>query len=229
MTDSSQTREVFGEALRAALDGWKRSATERQVDLLFAHYEMMIEANRTTNLTRITEPVAAAVKHYADSLALSVWAQQVGFTDGSVLDVGTGAGFPAVPLSVMHPTWRVTAIDGTRKKIDFVGRVVTELGLTNLDPLHAHADHWNTSRRFDVVCTRAVARLAKSLPFAARLAAPRGWFVAFQTPSSDEQQRDEADRVAEGCKMSREPSFDYELVAEGERLERRLVVYRRGG
>jgi len=229
MTDSVQPRQAFVTALRAALDAWRRSATDAEVDLLALHYEMMIEANRTTNLTRITEPVAAAVRHYADSLALSAWAQDVGFSDGSVLDVGTGAGLPAVPLAVMHPTWRVTAIDGTGKKVDFVRRAVTEMGLTNLELLHAHADHWTTDRRFDVVCTRAVASLTKSLPFAARLTAPRGWFVAFKTPSSDEQERDEADQAAEDCRMIREPSFDYELVAADERFERRLVVYRRGG
>jgi len=227
MTESSETREGFSRALRTALEPWSLTVTDQQLGLLFAHYEIMVEANRTTNLTRITEPVEAAVKHYADSLALSLWAQHAGLEDGSVLDVGTGAGFPAVPLAVTHPTWRVCAIDGTRKKIDFLMRAVSELGLTNLESVHAHADHWSTNRRFGVVCTRAVAGLARSLPFVARLAAPGGWFVAFKTPSSDEQERDEADRMAEGCKMIREPCFEYELVAADDRLRRRLVIYRR--
>jgi 16S rRNA G527 N7-methylase RsmG len=99
--------------------------------------------------------------------------------------------------------------------------------LTNLETVHAHADHWRTDRTFDAVCTRAVATIAKCMSFAPNLTAPQGWFVAFKTPASDEQERDEANRLAGNRRMIREPSFDYELGGLEERLPRRLVVYRR--
>jgi len=227
MTDAPQSQTVFAEAFRVAIAGLGASAGDEQIGRLWTHYGLMVEANRTMNLTRITDPVEAAVKHYADSLAVGAWAKEVGLSGGIWLDVGTGAGFPAVPLAVMHPAWHIVAIDGTGKKIDFVTRAATEMRLTTLELLHAHANHWRTNSRFDVICTRAVASVARCLPFASRLSVAGGFFVAFKTPASDGQEREEAERVARTCKMTRQASFDYELVAPDERLTRRLVIYRR--
>ena len=113
-------RQAFEEALLAACSAIRLSLTEPQRELMLAHYRRVVEANRHFNLTRITSPADAAVKHYVDSLTLmaSPWVE----ADRSltVVDVGTGAGFPAVPLAIMCPQWQILAIDGTGKKARFV-------------------------------------------------------------------------------------------------------------
>jgi len=227
MTSTSDTRDAFDNALLAAIAAWRLAPTPEQIEQLRRHYELMLRANRTTNLTRITEPQDAAVKHMADALALCPWAQRTGLIVARVLDVGTGAGFPAVPLAVMRPRWQVTAIDGTRKKITFVRDVVRAIGLDNLRADATHADHWKTHQRFDVVLARAVGAIAKCLPFAARLTAPGGWFVSYKTPSADDTEHDATERLAVELNMVRCEPFDYALTLRGETLSRRLVVFRK--
>ncbi len=227
MTTTPETGQEFDDVLLAALAMWPLIPTPEQLEQMRRHFELMVEANRTTNLTRITAPTDAAIKHFADSLALCPWAERVGLVVGRVLDVGTGAGFPGVPLAVMRPSWQVTAIDGTGKKIAFVKDVAAAIGLGNLRTDAIHANHWKTHQRFDVVIARAVGVIAKCLPFAARLTAPGGWFVSYKTPDADDTEREGAEAAARELGMVRCEPFDYTLVSGDEALTRRLVVFRK--
>lgn len=162
--------------------------SDEMVHQMRCHFDLLVKRNETTNLTRITEPDEAAVKHYADSLALLSWtrsaAGQRAVHDGerlTVLDVGTGAGFPAIPLAVACRQWSITAIDGTRKKTDFLNSVAAELALGNLLVEHAHSDHWAPGRQFDVVAFRALAGMAKGLAGCARFVRCGGHVVAYKT------------------------------------------------
>ncbi|MBI1826418.1 MAG: 16S rRNA (guanine(527)-N(7))-methyltransferase RsmG [Planctomycetes bacterium] len=152
-----------------------------QLDAMARHYAAMVEANREFNLTRITDPTEAAVKHYADSLAMLRLVEERGWQVASVLDIGTGAGFPAIPLAIMRPEWRITALDGTKKKIDFLSSIAKELNLSNLCPIHAHSDHWKCGTAFDIVTGRAVSKLDEFIPSAVRLVSPSGHIVAYKT------------------------------------------------
>lgn len=227
MSEDDQSDSSFVEALRGALDAWSIPASAEQLARLSAHYRLMVDANQTTNLTRIVDPVAAAVKHYADSLALNLWAQSCGLDNPTVLDVGSGAGFPAVPLAVMNPSWRVTALDGTRKKIEFIRQAVESIGIDNLDVVHAHTTHWRTTRTFDVMCVRAVSSIRRCVPAAGRLLAPAGRFVAYKTIDAAERELAEACAVMTVHKFAQDPPFDYTLRLGHDELRRRLVVLRR--
>ena len=156
-------RGAFADALEKTIAEWDLSISPEQMDLLFGHYVLMIEANRTTNLTRITDPVEAAVKHYGDALALLPAVGARCKKVQRVLDVGTGAGLPAIPLAVMQPDWRVTAIDGTGKKVDFLTGAIAALNIKNLRAVHARSEHWDAGEAFDIVALRAVAPLAKCI------------------------------------------------------------------
>ena len=90
-------QDAFDRTLTHALNRWGMDLSAEQLHWLRNHFAAIINANRTMNLTRITEPVEAAVKHYADSLALLLWIDERRIEVESVLDIGTGAGFPAVP------------------------------------------------------------------------------------------------------------------------------------
>ena len=166
----------FSSHLIDALVDLRLSPTDDQLRKLHGHYNAMIEANRSFNLTRITDPKEAAIKHYADSLALLPWADGVGEKIDSVLDVGTGAGFPAFPLAVLRPQWSVTAIDATRKKTDFVARTAASLGVENLRCEHAHSEHWKafpeggrpSANQYHLVVFRALSKPAKAIQQAGR-------------------------------------------------------------
>ncbi|MEK6798776.1 MAG: 16S rRNA (guanine(527)-N(7))-methyltransferase RsmG [Planctomycetota bacterium] len=241
---------AFIAALKTAVAPWRLQLSAEQVRAMSDHFLRMVEANRTMNLTRITDPAEAAVMHYADSLSVAAWAASRGIAVGTILDIGTGAGFPAVPLAIAHPDWAVTAIDGTRKKIDFLAVFASEAGLKNLHLGHAHADHWSSPGTFDCVCSRAVAWSAKFVEAAARFVRPGGWLIRFAT------QRGSSDRVhpetpspdplpqrgqgVTGCASfgdaksaagrigwSAEPAFPYEIPCGGERIRRCLGVIRK--
>jgi 16S rRNA (guanine527-N7)-methyltransferase len=235
---------VFDEALTAALARWGLSIEPDRLGQLRTHYEAVVEANRTMNLTRITDPVEAAVKHYADSLALLLWVEKPKVTVQTLLDVGTGAGFPAVPLVVMRPDWSVTAIDATRKKIDFLRRTADAIGLSNLHCEHAHSEHWKPSavsqqfsaisRRssgpgFDLVVFRALTSLAKSLEQTSGYVAEGGCLVAYKTASMDPAEQRAADRAAAKLHLRLDERFTYDLELEGEKLNHVLFIYCKSG
>ncbi len=219
--------DSFKEALSAALTRWGLPIDRTQLESLHAHFQAMVETNRVMNLTRITGPQAAAVKHYADSLALLKWIDDRGIDAQTVLDIGTGAGFPALPLAVMRPDWSVTAIDATRKKIEFLQRTAATIGLTNLHCSHAHAQHWRPGRKFHVVVFRALTSLAKALQQSARHAAPLGSLVAYKTASIDRGEQDDANALTPMLRLTFHERYAYDLELGRERMQRLLLVYKK--
>ena len=227
MPGMTASLESFDVALQAALDKWAVPIRPKQLEDLRRHFASILETNRRFNLTRITDPIAAAVKHYADSLALLLWTRGCSVEVGTVLDIGTGAGFPAVPLAVMRPDWSITAVDATGKKTDFVARVSATLHLNNLTVEHAHSAHWSPGQTFDVVIFRAVARLGEMFRNTCRHASPGGWLIAYkgETLASGEQQA--ASRAASALRLELVDRYCYDLELGGETLRRTLHIYRR--
>jgi 16S rRNA (guanine527-N7)-methyltransferase len=223
----SPEHDLFLTTLRGALRDWSLPITQLQADQLYAHYDAMVEANRTTNLTRITDPVESAIKHYADSLALLKWVEDRGVILKTLLDVGTGAGFPAVPLAVMRPEWSITAIDATRKKIEFVRRTAAAIGLTNLQCEHAHSKHWKPGRFFDLVTFRALRKLSTSLAETAGFMSMVGWLVAFRAEPLSADERPALRPLLSRVRMTFEEEYPYALQLRGQTLSRVLQAYRR--
>ena len=223
--------EQFDRALEGSLTRWGFSPGPRQLEQFRVHFESLVEANRAFNLTRITNPVEVAVKHCADSLSLILWAEQTHTPVRTVLDVGTGAGFPAVPLAIMRPDWEVTAIDATQKKIAFLTRTAEAMGLPNLHTVHAHSDHWQPGRTFQIVVFRAVAKLAtclrKGYPRASELISPGGWLVAYKTASLAREELSAARATAAQLRFHRCQCFSYDLECAGQTIHRTLHAYRR--
>ncbi len=232
---SNDDHAVYDESLRAAARSLGMELTASAIAQLGRHYEMVVEANRRFNLTRITEAAAFAVKHHADSLALLSWVGQ-GVSDAGglsgrvqVLDVGTGAGLPAVPLAIVRPDWAVTAIDGTGKKARFVGECAVALGLANLSAVQARAEIWNPSGQFDIVAMKALGPLKRCLATSARHVRPGGFLVCYKTPELA------ADEIESGLGYSEKLGwpvavrYDYELPLGDEVLRRTFWVFQSPG
>ncbi len=220
----------FLSALSSACHDLDLTLAEEDLNLCRRHFERVLQTNRHTNLTRITSPIEAAVKHYADSLAILPWARRTVPGQATVLDVGSGAGFPAVPLAIGRRDWTVMAIDGTRKKADFLAQVAAELGLPNLTARHARARELGGKiEPFDVVIFRAVGDPIENLREARRLVAAGGWLVCYTTPGVMKAMQPAHYRQAERLGFAAPQSYAYQLNFAGEPLLRTLAIWPRCG
>lgn len=150
--------------------------------------KLLVEQNKTMNLTAITDPDGIAVKHFADSISIL---SAIEINGGeSVLDVGTGAGFPGIPLLIMKPNINLTMIDSTAKKLKYVADTVEKLEL-NASILHTRAEEAGQKseyrEKFDIVCSRAVASLNVLCEYCLPFVKQGGVFVAMKGAKASEE------------------------------------------
>ena len=159
---------------------------EDGVPALMRYAELLVEKNKVMNLTAITEPSDIATLHFLDSAALLTLAD---FRDKTVADVGTGAGFPGLPLKIVEPSIRLTLLDSLNKRIDFLGEVCTDLGLSDVACVHSRAEEFAAEHResFDIVTSRAVANLRMLCELCLPLVKVGGHFLAMKSVDSDEE------------------------------------------
>lgn len=150
-------------------------------------YEHLIEANRTVNLTRITAPEEFLYRHLLDSLTLSPLIPP----NARLADIGSGAGFPSIPLAIARPDVTVTAVESIGKKCKFIQDTKDKLELANLSVLNARSEDLSrkaeSRETFDVVTARAVAALPTLLELCLPLVRPGGLFLAMKGLSYEEE------------------------------------------
>ena len=156
------------------------------IPALIRYADLLVEKNKVMNLTAITEPADIAALHFLDSAALLTLADWKGKT---VADIGTGAGFPGLPLRIVDPSIRLTLLDAQNKRVEFLKEVCGELGLADVECVHARAEEFAADHRegFDLVTSRAVA----ALPLLCELCLPfvrtGGVFLAMKGPDCAEE------------------------------------------
>lgn len=156
------------------------------IEPLEAFSRMLLEKNQVMNLTAITDPRDVAVLHLLDSLALTGLA---GLEGRTVVDVGTGAGFPGVPLAIARPSARVTLLDSLGKRIDFLREICGALGLENTACVHGRAEEFAGEHRevFDIAVSRAVAGLPVLCELCLPLVKVGGAFWAMKSVDTEEE------------------------------------------
>ena len=160
-----------------------------QLDQFSAHAAELIQWTRRINLTAITDPLAVAVKHFLDSIATANSIPP----DAVLLDIGSGGGFPGLPLKIVIPSLSVTLIDASHKKVSFMKHVIRSLKLVNIDALHTRAEELARSRTygqaFDVIVSRALSDIDTFVCLSLPLLAKDGMMIALKgTPSPNEIQ-----------------------------------------
>lgn len=160
-----------------------------QLDAFDRFTGLLLEWNARFNLTRITDPEEIALKHYLDSLALLAFVEVP--PGSSLIDVGTGAGLPAVPLRIARPDLGVTMLDSVRKKVSFLEAAVKELGLADVELVHGRAEDLGREeshrQAFDFAVSRAVSRLNALAELCLPFCRVGGRFVAYKGPDVDEE------------------------------------------
>ena len=150
------------------------------IPALTRYADLLVEKNKVMNLTAITEPADIAALHFLDSAALLTLAD---FRGKAVADVGTGAGFPGLPLRIVEPSIRLTLLDAQNKRIEFLKEVCEDLGLHDAECIHQRAEEFAADRResFDLVTSRAVAALPLLCELCLPLVKVGGYFVAMKS------------------------------------------------
>lgn len=153
---------------------------------LLRYAQLLLEKNRVMNLTAITDPSEVARLHFLDSAALL---NLVNFRGTSVVDVGTGAGFPGLPLRLVEPSIRLTLLDSLGKRVAFLQEVCDDLGLSDVACVHARAEEFaiDHRERFDFAVSRAVASLPMLTELCLPLVKPGGIFIAMKSVDCDEE------------------------------------------
>ena len=162
---------------------------DKQKEQFDKFYELLVEWNKVMNLTGITEYEEVNEKHFVDSLSI---VKAIDMNDvKSVIDIGTGAGFPGIPLKIAFPHLKVVLLDSLNKRINFLNTVISELGLENIETIHGRAEDFakqaDYREQFDLCVSRAVANLATLSEYCIPYVEKGGMFVPYKSGEIDEE------------------------------------------
>lgn len=185
--------------------------SDKQLEQFQIFYDYMIEMNQVMNLTSITEEDEVILKHFYDSMSV---VKYYDFESGEhVIDVGTGAGFPGIPLAILLPGIQFTLMDSLNKRITFLKDVVEKCGLKNVECIHSRAEELAKDEKYrekyDICVSRAVANLSILLEYCIPFIKKGGKFISYKSISSEEELS--ASKNAQNklcCKLKNNISFE---------------------
>lgn len=185
--------------------------SEQQIAQFLRYYELLVEWNEVMNLTAITEYDEVMKKHFVDSLSL-IKTYDIN-KDVTVIDVGTGAGFPGLALKIAYPKLQVTLLDSLNKRINFLNEVITQLGLTGVETVHGRAEDFakpgKLREKFDLCVSRAVANMSTLTEYCLPFVKKGGEFISYKSEKIEEEMVKAKNAIALlGGKLERSEEFN---------------------
>ena len=191
----------------------------------FKEYEkLFLEQNSKINLISKNEEKYLYEKHIYDSLGIKLFFEKYNYIPKKLLDIGTGGGFPSLPIAIEYPKIKVTGIDSTGKKIRAVTEIAEKLGLKNIELINDRVENLK-NRSFDVVTSRAVAKIDKLVEYAYPLLSKGGYIVLYKSRGVNEE-INSAKNIIRRFHLKIEPQIEYKLPLE-EDYTRVLVILRK--
>lgn len=179
----------FFELMKKASEEAGQELTEKKYEQFIKYMRLLQEWNEKVNLTAITEDEEVIKKHFID--CIKAFKSKAIVNANTIIDVGTGAGFPGLPIAIMNPNVKVTLLDSLNKRINFLNIVANDLGLENVITIHSRAEdgarQGELREQFDVATSRAVANMAVLSEFCMPYVKVGGHFVALKGPAIDEE------------------------------------------
>ena len=156
--------------------------TDKQIEQFMKYYDLLIEKNRVMNLTAITDLNEVMTKHFLDSVLISNVLDMSDFY--TLVDVGTGAGFPGIPIKILFPHLKVTLIDSLNKRLKFLDDVISELGLDGIETVHGRAEDLGNNdlyrEKYDLCVSRAVANISTLSEYCIPFIKLNGYFICYK-------------------------------------------------
>lgn len=180
----------FANKLKEECLGIGLDLNDNQMEMFYTYYEKLIAWNENVNLTAITEMNEVITKHFVDSISIVKAVPDIAEKDWKVIDVGTGAGFPGIPLKIAFPNLKITLLDSLNKRINFLNEIIDTLGLKDISAVHGRAEDFgrNVSREtFDLCVSRAVANLSTLSEYCMPLITVGGQFIPYKSGKLSEE------------------------------------------
>ncbi|WP_455436083.1 16S rRNA (guanine(527)-N(7))-methyltransferase RsmG [Hungatella hathewayi] len=214
----------FKDRLGRELNQFSIILENSQINQFYQYYELLDEWNKVMNLTAITDQNEVITKHFVDSLALVKAMGEISTKEYKIIDIGTGAGFPGIPLKIAFPQLKITLMDSLNKRIKFLNEVIEQLGLKEITAVHSRAEDLGRDKdyreKYDLSVSRAVANLSTLSEYCMPFVKPGGFFISYKSGKIEEELSSAKHAVfLLGGKVNRIESF----TLDGAEAERTLI------
>ena len=201
--------EEFTKIFNNYLEKLNLTLTEEQIEKFYNYMNLLIEWNKKINLTAIIEPKDIILKHFIDSLTIEKYIKK----GETIIDVGTGAGFPGIPLKITREDLKITLADSLNKRINFLNEVINKLDLKNIETIHTRAEELGKNKKyrekFDIATSRAVANMSTLSEYLIPFIKVKGRCICMKSSDIDTELENAKKAInILGCEIESKDKFD---------------------
>ncbi len=209
----SEFKKIMEEALKTI----DLELSEDKIEKLYIYYSDILETNKTLNLTAITEMKEFIYKHFIDSLSIIKIKEDIPSENYKVIDIGTGAGFPGIPLAIVFSNLDLVLLDSLRKRLNFIDTVIKKLSLSNVSLIHGRAEDYARDKKyreqFDLAVSRAVANLSTLSELCVPFIKKEAYFISYKSEKAEEEIK-KAERAFSLLKLNIEKKESFIIEAD---------------